>query len=183
MRVLLSLLLLAPLLMADEEASNTPHVAASKYGRCYAKSIPSASYGNAGNTLVYRVTEGDDQLIHEYDRYSQRIFLACNASDGAGPVGAAIVSTGPWARGHAASAEHLALAFSYKGKKVAEYSTLDIAERAGDVSASVSHYTVIEEYLGFRWIRGNEYAFEVLTTDGRKLAFDAATGARLHQAE
>ena len=91
---------------------------------------------NAGKTLVYRVTEGEDERIHEYDWFSQQIFLVCNASDGTGPVGTAVVSTGPWARGHHASAEHLALAFHYKGETVAEYSTLDIAGSAENVSAS-----------------------------------------------
>ncbi len=91
-------------------------------------------------------------------------------------MGIAVVSMGPWARGHQASADALALAFHFDGKTVREYSTLDIAGRPDNVSASVSHYTVIEEVLGFRWVRGNEYVFEVRTTDGRMLAFDAVTG-------
>ncbi|NJK42400.1 MAG: hypothetical protein HC937_01200, partial [Aquincola sp.] len=55
------------------------------------------------------------------------------------------------------------------GKTVREYSTLDIAGKPDNVSSSVSHYTVIEEVLGFRWVRGNEYVFELRTTDGRTL--------------
>jgi hypothetical protein len=37
-----------------------------------------------------------------------------------------------------------------------------------------------EEVLGFRWVRGNEYVFEVRTTDRRTLAFDAVSGERLN---
>lgn len=177
MRLLLTLAICLPLL-ADQEAGNTAHVAASEYGRCYAKSIPSESYGNAGKTLIYRVAEGADELVHEYGWFSQQIHLVCNASDSARPTGVAVVSTGPWARGHEASADVLALAFHFDGKTVREYSTLEIAGKPNNVSASVSHYTVIEEVLGFRWVRSNEYVFEVRTTDGRTLAFDAVTGER-----
>jgi len=64
------------------------------------------------------------------------------------------------------------------GGDAKEYSTLDIAERADNVSASVSHYTVIEEGIGYRRLGGNKASFEVRTTDGRVLSFDAATGER-----
>jgi hypothetical protein len=63
---------------------------------------------------------------------------------------------------------------------VREYSTLAIAGKPENVSQSVSHFTVIEEVLGFRWVRGNEHVFEVRTTDGRTLAFDAASGEQLN---
>jgi hypothetical protein len=178
MRLLLALVICLPLL-ADEEASNRPVVAASEYGACYAKSVPAEGYGNAGTTRIYRVTEGDDALVHEYGWFSQRIHLVCNASDSKRPTGVAAVSLGPWARGHEASADVLALAFHFDGKTVREYSTLEIAGTRENVSASVSHYTVIEEVLGFRWVRGNEYVFELRTTDGRTLKFDAVTGERL----
>jgi len=175
MKLLLALLVCLPLL-ADQEAGNTVQVAASEYGACYAKSIPAESYGNAGKTRIYRVTEGEDELVHEYGWFSQRIYLVCNASDSTRPTGVAVVSTGPWARGHEASADVLALAFHYDGKTVREYSTLEIAGEPGNVSSSVSHYTVIEKVLGFLWVRSNEYVFELRTTDGRTLAFDAVTG-------
>jgi hypothetical protein len=57
---------------------------------------------------------------------------------------------------------------------------LEIAGEPDNVSQSVSHYTVVEEVLGFRWVRGNEYVFEVRTTDRRTLAFDAVSGERLN---
>ena len=179
MRLLLALLICLPLL-ADDEAGNTAHVAASEYGQCYAKSIPAESYGNAGRTLIYRVTEGADELVHEYGWFSQQIYLACNASDSKSPTGVAAVSMGPWARGHEASEDVLALAFHFDGKTVRKYSTLQIAVKPENVSQSVSHYTVIDEVLGFRWVRSNEYVFEVRTTDGRTLTFDAVTGERVN---
>ena len=40
---------------ADQEASNTPHVQASAYGRCYAKSVPEEHYGGKGVTKVFTV--------------------------------------------------------------------------------------------------------------------------------
>lgn len=175
--VLVLLLICSPLL-ADDEAGNSGHVAASEYGQCYAKSIPSERYGNEGRTRIYRVTEGEDELIHEYDWFSQQIFLVCNASDSTRPTGVAAVSRGPWARGHEAGDDVLAIAFHYDGKTVREYSTLEIAGKPENVSASVSHYTVIEEVLGYHWVRSNEYVFEVRTSDGRTLAFDAVTGER-----
>lgn len=179
MRFWLALAVCLPLL-ADDEASNTAHVAASEYGRCYAKSIPAEGYGNGGKTRIYRVTDGEDEPVHEYGWFSQRIYLACNASDSTRPTGVAVVSMGPWARGQEASADVLALAFHLDGKTVREYSTLEIAGEPGNVNSSVSHYTVIAEVLGFRWVRGNEYVFELRTTDGRTLAFDAVTGERVN---
>lgn len=176
MRVLLLAALLSAPLRADEEAANTAHVAASEYGRCYAKSVPAESYGNRGKTQVFRVTEDEDELVESYDWFSQSIYLVCNASDSTGPTGIALVSLGPWPRGEAANADTLALGFHYKGRTVREYSTLDIAGRAENVSRSVSHYTVIGEVAGFQRTRGNEYVFEIRTTDGRTLRFNAATG-------
>ena len=167
-------------LLADEEASNRAIVAASECGACYAKSIPADSYGNAGKTRIYRVTDGDDELTDEYEWFSRRIYLVCNASDSTRPTGVAVVSMGPWARGHEAISDVLAMAFHFDGKTVYEYSTLNIAGEPENVSASVSHYTVIEEVLGFRWVRGNEYVFAVRTTDGRTLQFDAVTGGRVN---
>lgn len=57
-----------------------------------------------------------------------------------------------------------------------EYSTLDIAGAPDNVSRSVSHYTVIEDVLGYERQDGNGYLFRVATNDGRVLAFDPATG-------
>lgn len=176
---LLATLIAAASAYADQEASNTTHVAASEYGRCYAKSVPTERYGAKGTTLVWQVSDAQDTLVHSYDWFSQRIHLACNVSDGLTPVGISVVRFGPWARGRAASREHFAIGFYFKGKKLKEYSTLDIAGDPENVSASVSHYTVIEEVLGYRWLEGNKAVFEVKTNDGRTLSFDAATGGLL----
>lgn len=183
MRTLLLVALVCWPLFADDEAGNSPHVATSEYGRCYAKSVPAERYGNEGSTQVFRVMEGEDELVRTYGWFSQSIYLVCNASDAKRPTGVALVSTGPWARGREASRQVLALAFHFDGETVREYSTLDIAEEPGNVSASVSHYTVIEEVLGFRWVRSTEYVFEVRTVDGRTLTFDPITGDRLYQTD
>ena len=144
---------------------------------------PAEQYGNVGTTQTFRLTAGEDELVHTFDWYSWSIHLVCNASDSKRPTGVAVVSTGPWARGHTASDDVLAIAFHFNGKTVRKYSTLDVAGKPDNVSQSVSHYTVIEEVLGFRWILANEYVFEVRTVDGRLLAFDPITGDRLDEFE
>lgn len=178
---LAALVLLQPSARAgsmDDEASNVPHVAASSYGRCYAKAIPDSLYGQAGRTRVYWVRAREDSLLASYRWFSQRIFLECNVAVGDGPVALSVVRFGPWARGHAASARDLALAFYRGSRLLRSYSTLDIAGRPSNVSASVSHYTVIDSVIGYRWIDGNRFRFDVRTTDGRLLSFDPATGGR-----
>lgn len=162
----------------DEEASNVPHVAASSYGRCYAKAVPDSLYGQAGRTRAYWVRARQDSLLASYDWFSQRIFLECNVASGDGPVALSVVRFGPWARGQEAKAQDLALAF-YRGPRLLRrYSTLDIAGRPSNVSASVSHYTVIDSVIGYRWVDGNRYRFDVRRTDGRVMSFDPATGGR-----
>ena len=161
---------------ADQEASNTPHVQASAYGRCYAKSVPEEHYGGKGVTKVFTVGAEEDRLVHTFDWFSQSLYLVCNVSDSKTPVGVSVVRLGPWPRGRVATAAHLALAFYYKGKEVGSYSTLDIAGEPENVSRSVSHHTVIEKVVGFRRLQANEYAFDVETVDGRKLSFDPVTG-------
>ena len=164
-------------LRADQEASNVAHVVASEYGRCYAKSVPEEYYGSKGTTHVFRVEDGRDIPLHRFDWFSQRISIACNVSDNKTPVGVSVVQFGPWPRGHAASAEHLALAFYFKGRLLKEYSTLDIAGSPENVSRSVSHYTVIEKVMGYERQDGNGYLFRIKMEDGRVLSFDPATGA------
>ena len=164
------------LLYADQEASNIPHVQAAKHGQCYAKSVPAELYGSNGTTTILRVGRDRDIPLMAYDWFSQRTFLSCNVSDDKTPVGVSVVRLGPWPRGHAATADQLAIAFYFKGEELRTYSTLDIAGQPDNVSRSVSHYTVIEKVLGYKWLSGNRYAFEVRTTDGRLLSFDPATG-------
>lgn len=182
-RFVLLIPLVASVCLGDQEASNVPHLSADEYGRCYAKSVPAESYGQAGVTRVYRVEAGDDQLVHTFDWYANQLYIACNVSAPGKPAAISLVRFGPWHRGHFANQEDLALAIYWGGELVASYSTLDIAGSAGNVSASVSHYTVIERVIGFEhtdtnksW---NEYQFAVETKGGQTVAFHAATGARL----
>ena len=177
---LLSALLSVPFsALADEEASNWPIVQSAEYGRCYLKSVPSESYGSKGQTYVYSVTAQADQLLVTYPWYSNQIWLHCAVSNGKSATGISVVRRGPWSRGRRASAQDLALAFAFNGKEVKRYSSLDLAGKPDNVSASVSHYTVIEKVLGYRWINSNFYVFEILLIDGRKLAFDPTTGERV----
>lgn len=162
----------------DDEASNVPHVSASRYGRCYAKAVPNSQYGPAGRTRAYWVRARQDSLLASYDWFSQRIFLECNVAAGDGPVALSVVRFGPWARGQQANAKDLALAFYRGSRLLRRYSTLDIAGRPTNVSPSVSHYTVIDSVMGYRWIDGNRFRFDVRTTDGRLLSFDPATGEK-----
>ena len=163
----------------DDEASNVPHVAASAYGRCYAKVVPDSLYGQDGRTTVYWVQALEDSLLATHDWYSQRIYLECNVAAGDGPVGLSVVRMGPWARGQQARAEDLALAFYRNGKLLRRYSTLAIAGRPDRVRASVSHYVVIDSILGYQWVDSNQYQFVLRTVDGRRLIFDPATGERI----
>ena len=65
-------------LRADQEASNTPYVQASAYGRCYAKSVPEEYYGGKGVTQVFTVGREEDRLVHTFHWFSQSLYLACN---------------------------------------------------------------------------------------------------------
>jgi hypothetical protein len=171
-----ALFLTAPFAFADQEASNRPLVVASEYGNCYAKSVPSASYGNEGQTRVYLVERDADTLVATYDWYANRLRLECNVADPSGVTALSIVEFGPWARGQEASGNVLALAFYWNGRLLRRYSTLDIAGRPSNVSASVSHYSVIDEVLGYQWADGNRYHFAIRTIDNRVITFDAGAG-------
>jgi hypothetical protein len=163
---------------ADEEASNVPYVAVDQYGRCYAKSVPAEQYGSAGVTKVYSVGAGEDRLIDTYSWYSGRMYLQCLTRLSEERYAVSVVQFGPWARGEKATPDHLAIAFHAGGRLLRSYSTLDIAGSPDNVSASVSHYTVLREVEGFA-TEGTASVFRVTTIDGRRLTFDAASGALL----
>ena len=168
---------------ADSEASNVPRIATDEWGRCFAHSIPDDFYDVGGRTDVYLV--GDNRLlgdgltpVHSYDWYAQQLYVACNASDGEGARGPAVVQLGPWPRGQKPNDETLAIAFHFNGETIATYSTLDIADGdPANASCSVSHYTVIDEVVGFERAYGENPSFLVTTVDGRRLTFNAVTGA------
>src|SRR5438128_6269269 len=92
---------------ADEEASNRPVVVAGQYGNCYAKSVPTGTYGNDGETRVYAVDRDADRLVATYDWHAGTIRLECNVAGKAGQVGTSVIEFGPWARGHKAAEETL----------------------------------------------------------------------------
>jgi len=166
--------------LGDDEASNVATVRASEYGQCFAKSVPDELYGTAGTTTVFLVGKERDVPVHSYDWFSQRIFIECNVSDSKTPTGVSVIRLGPWARGHLARADQLAIGFYFKGRMLKEYSTLDIAGSPENVSGSVSHYTVIEKILGYRRLGGNRAFFDVETVDGQTISFDAARGEIVH---
>jgi hypothetical protein len=167
---ILAIALLAPIVRADEEASNRTYVQSGEYGSCYAKSIPAESYGSKGTTRVYLVREKEDLLELTFDWYAPQIALQGTSK------GLAVIRFGSWPRGHVATPDELAIAFYLNGKLLHSYSTLDIAGKPENVSFSVSHYRVIKKQLGFRWIEGNTHAYYVQTTDGRVISFNIDTG-------
>jgi hypothetical protein len=155
---------------ADSEAPNVTYVQSGEIGNCYAKSIPTEFYGSKGTTRIYLVREKDDELAFTFDWYARQIALL-NTSKGV-----AVIRIGNWARGHEANKDELALAFYLNGKLLRSYSTLDIAGKPDNISRSVSHYTVIAQHLGFRWVAENSHAYDIKTTDGRTISFNIDTG-------
>ena len=154
---------------ADDEASNSPVVRASEYGRSYAKSLPAESYGDKGKTLIYGVRTGTDVLFVEYPWYSYEIYLG-GAGDGT------VVRFGTGRRGRVSRSEDVAIGF-YSGTKVLrEYSTADLEKMGSGISTSLSHYWVFGKRLGFRWQGGNKYVYEVNGASGKKFTFDLDTG-------
>jgi hypothetical protein len=165
---------------ADDEAPNVPHVKADTYGRCYARLVPKKLYDSTeGTTRVFEVGKDKDTLLGTFPWFTKEVYLQCNMVAKKGGSGFSLVRFGPWSVGHEANKKQLCLAFYFGGKLLKEYSTLDIAGAPDKVSRSVSHYQVVSKVLGYRWITSNDYVFEMVTTDGRTLAFDPTTGARV----
>ncbi len=149
----------------------------------YARCIPEKpdNQSEAGKTLVFLATPTGDKLIHEFDWYSPNIFIGYRAS---------IVRLGPLYRGKAASPDHLAISFyDQAGKLLKRYSTLDLAGRPENVSASTSRYTVIKETVGlvsvYEKAQGNAqpkhvgFGFEIVLQNDERWVFDTLTGSRL----
>jgi hypothetical protein len=177
---LAGLLFLSPCAWADEEVANRPQLVSSEYGGCYARSVPEESHGQKGTTTVFRVERRPpDTLLDQYDWYSQQIYIECAVGGEREPAGVSVVRLGPWARGYLANPDDLAIAFYLNGRLLRRYSTLDIAGKPENVFSSKSHYVVFTEISGYRRIDSDRYAFDVTTTDGRAIAFDAATGGRM----
>ena len=177
---LLALSVLAASARADQEAGNRAYVRASEWGAFYAKSVPAAAYGTEGYTQIFRVVAaGPDKLLQRYAWYSPEVFL----EGFLGTNDVYVAQLGPWARGHEARADHLAIAFFKNGKALKKYSALDIAGTPAKVSASVSHYQVFGQRIGFRRPFGNQLVFDIDDASGTRLTFDAETGRRLAAGE
>lgn len=159
---------------ADQEASNGPLVRASTYGVIYARSVPDEDYGQEGTTLVYYVGYDEDTLLSIYDWYASEIYIG-------GCGDATVVRFGPWHRGREPRDDHLAIGIYRDGVTVAEYSTLELYEMGNGISASVSHYQIFQDRLGFRWIDGNSYVYEVEGMSGDMFIFDLDTGDIIKQ--
>lgn len=171
--------LVATAIRADKESANFPHVTASRFGRCYARSIPNGPWGPEGKTSVYWVDPKGDQLVHTFDWYSKEFYLECDLVSPKGPAPVSVVRPGPWHSGRRAEKGHLAFEFYWDGALVASYSTLELAGSPENVQASASHYRVIERVLGYRNYGPTEFQFTVETIDGRTLVFDAKSGKQL----
>ncbi|MCX7046132.1 MAG: hypothetical protein NTX50_11685 [Candidatus Sumerlaeota bacterium] len=156
--------------IADDEASNRPVVRSFTYGSVYAKSIPDENYGQKGKTTLYSVGRASDTLICSYDWFANEIYIG-----GAGE--STVVRFGPWQRGDKPQDDHLAIGIYRDGKTIKEYSTKQIEALGAGVSESVSHYQVFGKRLGFRWLNGNDYVFEVEGSSGKVFTFDTNTGA------
>jgi hypothetical protein len=143
---------------------------AATYGDHYAKCIPSANYGNAGETRIYLAQKDVDTLEFKFNWYAPDLKLQGTA------WGISVVRFGSWPRGHEVSTNDLAVAFYLNDKLLKSYSTRDLVARPDDVQMSVSHYTVIKEIKGYRWIKENDWVFDLVTHSGRQLSFDVRTG-------
>jgi hypothetical protein len=166
---------------ADQEAPNYAYVEASSNhstsngGDRYAKCVPSEKFGTEGKTYIYRVRDGNDQLLETYDWFTFNIHvLAVGKST-------SVVRFGPWNRGHEPSEEHLALAFYLDGKLLKRYSTLDIVGPHGKISSSVSHYMWRAKVHGYCWLekedeRFQKSGFSLETVDGHVISFDYKSG-------
>lgn len=168
-RIAVWLLLLGSIADADDEAANRPVVRSSQYGALYAKSVPAESYGEKGKTMIFAVGRESDKLICEYDWFADEIHLG-----GAGDE--TLIRFGPWPRGSKPQESHLAIGIYRKGKLVKQYSTVEIEKRGGGVSESVSHYQVFGERMGFRWLTGSTFVYEVKGVSGKVFTFDLETG-------
>jgi len=156
--------------VADEEAGNLPVVRSSEYGGVYAKSVPEERYGQKGKTRVFSVGADHDTLICEYNWYADKLSLG-------GTGDATLIRFGPWQRGHSPQADHLAIGIYCNGKTLREYSTLDMQKLGSGVEESVSHYTIFQRHLGFRWLKENDHVYEVEGVSGKVFTFDLNTGS------
>jgi hypothetical protein len=166
------LVLSAAVVLADQEAANVPVVRSSTYGRVYARSVPAGWYGQEGVTCVYSVGEEEDTLISEYPWYANEIYIG-------GSGDATVVRFGPWHGGSEPGENDLALGIYRDGQVIREYSTLELYELGSGVQPSVSHYRILQRRLGFSWLEGDRYVFQVEGISGILFTFDLDSGELL----
>ena len=165
----LSLAFSIDIIFADDEAANRPVVRSSEYGSMFGKSIPEESYGQKGKTRVFSVGADRDTLVYEYPWYANIFYIG-------GSGERTLIRFGPWQRGSNPEKDHLALGIYRDGKTVKEYSTIEMVNFGSGISTSVSHYTVFGQHLGFRWLKENNYVYEVEGVSGKVFTFDLETG-------
>ena len=168
--VLVSLAVFCVQAGADDEAANRPVLRSSEHGGVYARSLPQERHGQKGKTRVFGVGRDSDTLICEYDWYAGEMYLG-------GDGDRTLVRFGPWQRGHEPRADHLALGIYRDGKTLREYSTLELQQMGSGLSRSVSHYTILQERRGFRWLKDGTYVYEATGVGGKLFRFDLVTGA------
>jgi|AP12_2_1047962.scaffolds.fasta_scaffold41218_2 hypothetical protein len=167
---------------ADQEAANRAYVTTDPWGTCYARSAPADDYGTAGRTDIYAVGTIDqpDMPVASHGFFASQLYLSCRVIGEDGVPAVAMAGLGPWPRGSKPDGDTLAIAFFHGGREVARYSTLDISAGKPDAaSCSVSHYQVIGDIEGYQRNDDDREIFVLTTVDGRRLSFDAATGALL----
>ena len=113
-------------------------------------------------------------LICEYYWFANEIYIG-----GAGD--ATLIRFGPWHRGRKPQDDHLATGIYRNGEPIKEYSTVEIEKMGSGVSSTVSHYQVFGERIGFRWLEGNVYVYEVTGVDGKVFTFDLDTGSVIEE--
>src|SRR5581483_1632307 len=168
-------LLLTQQVLGDVEQTNDPVIAAGDSGTCYAKSVPNDNAGKESITTVYQVRRERDEPSEIYYWYARNLFVLCNIWRG-NKSETTVVRIGPWARGFEANDDDLAIAFYVASRLVKRYTTLDIAGSAGNVFATVSHYSVFEYYKGFERQDNGTFDFVAVDAKGKEFRFSAETG-------
>jgi hypothetical protein len=147
-------------------------------GDRYARCIPGDGRGTTGRTLIYKVKADADELEDAYDWYEWDVHLAGTNK------GTILVRVATGFRGHEATKDDLALGIYLRGRKLKEFSSLDLAGSADNVSRSVSHYAWCRRVVGFCWLtapnaKALKFGFALETLDKRLLCFDTTTGELL----
>ena len=177
--VFCSVLLATPShVLADQEIAPFPYVTAAEMGRYYFKLVPGEgrdeSKGAVGTCYKVEAKGNDNILWATNDWYAFTVFLSVD--------GQYLVRLGNWPRGHAPSADHLAVAFYKKGELLKSYSTRDLIKDVAAVRPSVSHYTF---YTGKPTFVStyNGGSFTLTSVDNITYQFNIATGEIISQSK